>query len=420
MKTLKKLAVLYAILLAAFTALIVLVFCLPAEPIKRHAAESARQVSKEGVWWKPCGVFLFQVDNMTDCIMMGISACDNQKSPVRAAMLDERAVAEDPSMPANYQIIDKVLLQDATGGHGINTVYEDYARYWHGYQVVLRPLLCVLNYRQIRIANYILLSLLAIGVVAMLARKTGKRTAAAFAATLLLSNFMIVPMAMQFSTCFYIAFASMLLLLCRPALARSDTNLALLFFAIGGVCSYMDFLTTPVITLGLPLTVICLLGTRTRLADLLRLCASWTAGYGLLWASKWIVARIATGYNVADSAIHSAETRVGSTIVFGGKEMQMTDFMGMLLEKTAAHVGWATIIIATAAMAAAAFIAIYSTRKTIRQNSCLVAVALMPLIWFAVMKNHSIQHIFFTWRDWILTLWVALLLIMPRQKPRKL
>ena len=33
--------------------------------------------------------------------------------------------------------------------------HNEYSRYWHGYQIILRPLLCIFNYKQIRIINYI-------------------------------------------------------------------------------------------------------------------------------------------------------------------------------------------------------------------------------------------------------------------------
>lgn len=77
MNLLKKTVILYALLALLFTLLITLSACLPSSTIKKNVAVSAQQISNEDLWWKPMGVYLFQIDNMTDCLMLGICACDN-------------------------------------------------------------------------------------------------------------------------------------------------------------------------------------------------------------------------------------------------------------------------------------------------------------------------------------------------------
>lgn len=47
----------------------------------------------------------------------------------------------------------------------------------------------------------------------------------------------------------------MILLMKIPILTKSDANILGTFFIIGGITSYLDFLTTPQLTLGLPLIV---------------------------------------------------------------------------------------------------------------------------------------------------------------------
>ena len=135
-------------------------------------------------------------------------------------------------------------------------MYGAYARYWHGYTVLLRPLLCVFNYWQIRMVNYILLSLLAMFTVFLLYREVGAKFALTFAVTLLISNFMIVPMALQFSTCYYIAFGAICLFLMGSRFTETAKDRILVFFLIGAVCSFMDLLTTPILTLGLPVVAL--------------------------------------------------------------------------------------------------------------------------------------------------------------------
>lgn len=415
-----KTAVLYVSLAALFTTMLIASFCLPDSAIKRNVAVSAKQISEEGLWWKPFGVYLYQIDNMTDCIMLSISECDNQKSAVRRALLAEHAIPKSDDVTTSYKDIATTTYDDATGTRHNPIVYADYARYWHGYEVVLRPLLCVFNYWQIRTINYVALTVLAAATLLLLYRRLGARCALTFAATLVASNFMIVPMALQFSSCYYIALAGMCLVLADTRLTRNAENCMLTFFTIGAICSYIDLLTTPVITLGLPLVVVCLMRRQTKLATALGYCCSWMAGYSLLWASKWIIAWAVTGYDVVANAMDAAATRVGDTIVFGGVEMPMSTFIDMIAGKVAAVANPIIVVAALAVMVGAAVWWAYRSRRMLMSERCIVLIALMPLLWFAVLKNHSIQHIFFTWRDWILTLWGMMLIYTQHSRTKNM
>lgn len=415
----KKTALLYCLLMAVFTASLIAAFAIPAAPIKKNVAASAQQISSERLWWQPMGLYLFQIDNMTDCMMLSICACDHQPTAARRAMLAEHAILKQDGSTPDYKLIDKATYLYASGNGGDRLQYIDYARYWHGYAVVLRPLLCLFSYWQLRTANCIALAMLAIATTVLLYRRAGGRAAMTFAATLALTNSMIVPLAFQFSTCFYIAMGAMCLVLAVPAATGSRHRTALLFFTVGAVCSFADFLTTPVITLGMPLATLCLLRKDTTLRQAAGYSCSWAGGYASVWASKWILAWAVTGYDVVDNALSSAATRIGSTIVFGGREMPMSEFFALLADKAESAAGPYALPAAAAIAATAAAWGIYMSRRAIRRQPCLALVALMPLVWFAVMKNHSLQHIFFTWRDWLLTLWCCLLMACHSERLKK-
>ena len=72
-------------------------------------------------------------------------------------------------------------------------------------------------------------------------------------------------------------------------------------------------------------------------------------------------------------------------------------------------------------MAALAALYIYKHRRITRQYGWLLILAMMPVAWFVVMKNHSLQHIFFTWRDFLITVWCLILYIfLTLRKPKVL
>lgn len=427
MKIIKKLTLTYIILLATFTVLITAVFCIPTSLVRQNVEKSAMQIEDDGLWYKPLGIYLFQIDNMTDCQMLRMNASADSKHPVRAAMMAEQYENVSDSLHPYNDIVAATKHIAHTGRTGSDK-YSNYARYWHGYQVFLRPLLTVFTYHTIIAINYILLSLLILFVIYASYRTMGSLFALTLSASLVATNVFIVPLALQFTTCYYIALLGMATLMMMPEYARDTTKSLMLFFIIGGITSYMDFLTTPLLTLGMPLVV--LMAVRRRMATgktgilpgfktILSNSVSWGAGYSLLWISKWIIGSLLTGYNIFDSAMSNAKLRIGDTIVFGGKEMAMSDFIRMIFDRVCAVVGVYGIILFIIAVVAVVAVYIYCHRKQTKQYGWLLVIAIMPIAWFAVMKNHSLQHIFFTWRDFLLTLWCAMLYIcLTIRKPR--
>src|SRR5699024_10050262 len=82
-----------------------------------------------------------------------------------------------------------------------------YARYWHGYLIWLRPLLCLMPYQGVRVVQYLVLAVLLAGVLWGLRRRAGLRPMLWFAASQLLVAVFFVPRQVQYFTCFLIAYA---------------------------------------------------------------------------------------------------------------------------------------------------------------------------------------------------------------------
>ena len=398
----RKIFFLYIFLISIFTLLLITVFAIPTSAIKNNIVESAKQIQKEGLWFQPLGFYLFQIDNMTDCLMMNINASANSDNPIRSSMIVNYSQPYEYGDTGTYLKMDETTLDIAENGANESTIFSDYARYWHGYQVVLRPLLYIFNYNQIRILNYITFFILLSITLLLLYKRLNIIFALTFAATLVLSNIMIVPLAIQFSTCFYIAFIGMILILYRKKTIDSKQS-AILFFSIGAFTSYMDFLTTPILTLGFPLVVLVAIDKeKERLKSLFTQSFIWLLGYASIWSSKWLIGWILTGENIIDTALACAQQRVGNTIVFGGVEMYMNQFFDIILTKISNMIY--PICIAIGIMIALLIFYFYKNRDKVKNFNWLVIISLMPIVWFIVMKNHSLQHIFFTWRDFMLTL----------------
>ena len=329
MKTIRRLALITLLLIALFTAMITAVFCIPTSAVRENVEKSAMQIEKDGLWYKPLGFFLFQIDNMTDCQMLLINATADSDRPMWAAMMAEEYISITDSLHP-YNALTGSTKTMAKEGRKPGYVYSDYARYWHGYQIFLRPLLTVFSYHTILAINYTLLALLILFVLYATYKTLGIIHASTLAASLILTNVFIVPLALQFSTCYYIFLLAMAFFMLKPDYAIRKDTCIYTFFIIGGVTSFMDFLTTPLLTLAMPLLTLMALNQGRdpyRKPSILHTSMAWGAGYAIIWISKWCVGTLLTGHDIFSSALGNAQLRVGNTLIFGGRVISINDFI---------------------------------------------------------------------------------------------
>lgn len=419
MKTIRSIVIAYVCMLVLFTVGMIVVFAIPTPSLTRQVARSAKAIEEEGIFWQPLGVYLLQTDNMTDCMMLNFNAYADSSRPVEAAMLNYYGYDYDG--PQRYKTLARDTWRLAEEGREAMPNRFCYARYWHGYQVVLRPLLLLFDYTFLRWFNYGAMSLLFGLVLWLMWRRMGQGATLLFMVSLLAVVFPLVPLTMQCSTCFYLALSGMLLPLWRPQAFQKTSVLSLYFFVLGGVTAFMDLLTTPQLTLGFPL-IVCLMlqreGKRNR--QVISLSVSWLSGYALLWASKWVVAYILTGYSVFGNAIGSAMVRLSDTIVYGGQEMKMMDLVHIMLARINGYVPLPVLFLLLGLLVL--FLAYYiyynmcARKEALHRYGWLLLVAAIVPVWFIVLKNHSFQHIFFTWRAWCLTLYACLLYVHASHK----
>ena len=161
--------------------------------------------------------------------------------------------------------------------HGDNiTDSYDYARYWHGYLAFLRPLLLVFSINGIRIFFIILVILLSAIMIYLIMRRINLITAIAYTITLIAVNIWIVAKSVNEITTFLIAIISGIFILLKKGKFKRPE---LVFMCIGMVTSYLDLLTTPLITLGYTLPLYILLNLKEENKKLfikfIKICILW-------------------------------------------------------------------------------------------------------------------------------------------------
>ena len=123
-----------------------------------------------------------------------------------------------------------------------------YARYWHGYLIWLRPLLCVMSITGVRVVQYLVLFALLAVILWQLRRQCGLRAMVWFAVSQLAVTVFWVPHQVQYFTTFCIAYAGCAWVLARP---RRAGQLSIALVVLGTCTAFCDLLVTPIITLGL-------------------------------------------------------------------------------------------------------------------------------------------------------------------------
>ncbi len=294
-----------------------------------------------------------------------------------------------------------------------------YSRYWHGYLVFLKPLLCLFNYDQIRLLYFAAETLLGLAALALLLKKA-PRAAVPFALMLLLLAPSSVARSLQYASMSLLMLLSSLLLVWNPAGKRRERLLPGFFLVVGILAAYLDLLTMPSITLTVPLCLLCALDGKGRESGLKRLgwySVLWLAGFGGMWAAKWLLAWIWQGESFLQNVLTTVSIRASASV---GEESASR--LGTLLRngRELFATGWVNVLTVLYAAAAAA-IGLLGRRQgwrfpTSREALRLVPPFLIPLFWILGMCNHSCIHYWFTFRTLAPCVLAVLLALTPGKK----
>ena len=391
--------------------LLLAAYALPGEPVRDHVYDSAVKIAGEGLYPEYLNFKLFQMDNYTDTIMLTEAASADEAPPLTAMMTNTAYNVDNFETLADD--LQWYIERDwATGAQRTDApalVPFSYARYWHGYLIWLRPLLLVTDITGVRVVQYLVLAALFAAVAVLLRRRCGLRAAVWFAVSQLLVTAFWAPHQVQFFTCFAVAYAGCVWVLAKPR--RSD-DVCLALLVLGVVTSFCDLLVTPVLTLGLPL-VCWLLEPQQRLRAGTRQCGivvggslTWGVGYLLCWASKWVLAGLVTGQNVIADALHQVGVRTAADS-WHGMELTWRNILHFVYTTLAGkHLFWPLVL--AVVLLLALFAASIRDRQQLARALPLGLCALMTPAWFIVLRTHSIQHGWFTWRALGLTVFAGL------------
>ena len=411
---LKKAALIFISVVVTGLLLLLIVYMIPTDRMIYNAKASIELFEDLGV--NPqviAGYDATTIDTYTDAWMMRIAVFDGAG---RESVLDKCLNNYYYGYPdGRAENVCEGLILYLQGEEGYARMA--YARYWHGYQVILKPLLFFFDYGDIMcILKFVQLALVAYCFV-LLGRNGMAGCVPGMVAMRGCMEFHVLSMSMQFSWVFIIAMVSCVYLLKKDENAFRDSGVDLAFLVIGMCTSYFDFLTFPIITLGIPLTLSVLrkyiLGQKRRLiATTLSDAFCWTAGYGGMWASKWMLATILTGENVITLGMGALADRTGSSV--GGVKVGMFD----VLKENITVLGKYPYVLA---VICTAVILLAGRGRFVEPSKEMVISGLfiicLPLLWYMISRNHSYIHSFMTYRDLSVSVFAGLCFLAQLKQP---
>lgn len=388
LKQIRPFVKIYVILIAAFFLSMTLIYCIPVSWIRGNV-EKSLEVMETMEGERPSYFFYRHsaiVDNHTDMLMY-------------------------ESLIQNREYYNAVQA---------SVSINQYPRYWHGYQVLLRPLTIVFQVQELRYLGMLAFHLLFFWSAWLIAKVTKPVNAVLYVLSIATGYTVVASVCFQYLSTFLVLFGSLIVLFSEYEKGKK-LRLAEYFFAVGMLENFFDFLTYPIITLGIPLILLLWLRVRDEQADAkenlkftIVSSVSWCMGYALTWISKWIISILVLGMKTFWRTMAVVQYRLE------GSEEEPLDRIGTIRKNLKAWlnvqdegiISWSKV--ALLILLAAVILLIWKKMKelkTVMAYAPILLVAAYPYIWYLVMSNHSQIHYWYTYRAQITALFGILVFL---------
>lgn len=413
-----KYAGIYSATIIIFIILLLIASIFPSKIIERNVKKSSDILLEETKYkeiYVPYKFINISMDNHTDALMLNTAYSIDNSSPLYSAFVARKnyipgktkQISEEKvgelDFDKKYKELNQVEeLNDTINGEVLESF--EYARYWHGYLTVIRPLLILFDVNMVRIIFRIIFTVLAIILLYLIYKKIDLLTAIIFFIGLTAVEYWYIGISLQGSFVFFIMMISTIIILLRYEKIKSFSTF---FFIIGMLTNFFDFLTVPILTLGVPLIIYYLLKQKqnknTSIKELFTFSIIWAVGYIFTWFGKWVLLDVLYNKNIFEVVINQIIYR-SSNISYG----EQISYFKILYINYIWIIGTISIeLLVVYILKMIKFLYSKNEKISFNINKNLIPffiIAIMPFIWYGVIKNHSYNHSFFTYRNLLLTI----------------
>jgi hypothetical protein len=401
---------------ALFIALGIAAAAVPDDAVVTKLRDAAQAGELTEHW--PPGPLGGQGDGWTECVVFGTGL-----APEGTSLIERQATA--PFL-GNCEELTARIAQEPPD----LSIDGRYYRYWMGSVVWDRPILAAMGLGALRALTGVAL-FAALGWALLQFHRLGQRgPSAALVFLVLTTDFMVTPWSSQQGA---LGLAAALGVAGAAAWAarRSGRDLFLVTLAAAAVFNWIDLLTNPPLAWALIALVWILAARRRGLPPRAQVCwgafgaATWAVAYALTWLARWCLTAPVLGWRrVFTNALDRVAFRAGSGAEGIGWPGDVAAAVGKQFYHWAALPGGAVGLAVAAILLPVVWTVAARSRRdpldpdgtgtpgqTLKQALALASPALLVLIWFVLVAEHSLVHGFFTYRA--LALAVGILLAAP-------
>ena len=272
-----------------FSSVMLMTYSFSDKYVENKVIESANTLEQEGSYPRLSKSIQTQLDNYTESYVLNMAVHREKQWYINAFInpyYENEAIIYNPEIERINSVIDGI-------GKKANAYY---GRYWQGHLSIIRPLLLFLNLKQIYIVFSIVMYLMIIYIIYLINKHIDFIYSLLFILSLLLIRIWMVPLSSKFFFSFLVCFVISIIIL-NSKRDLDDKFYNLLFFISGATTVFLDYLSTPLVSFGIPCILLFMLNkenidsltTRKALNVYFRLLIYYLSGYLLLGLSNWLV-----------------------------------------------------------------------------------------------------------------------------------
>ena len=387
-------------------ALLMMSYSLPNEKIRSHIKDASEILSLEGSY--PAFYFYdtsIVADNYTDSLILSVAYAKGENPSLLENVLANPYYNSGSNDPAK----DLKRLAGTDVSPNIN-----YSRYWFGTSGAMRFLLTFFDLVSIRF--FLIAAVFFSLAAAMLSasKVIGTKNAAILGAALFFTRIFNVAFCMQFAPVFIISSLSVTAVCAAKQYGCFEKALPRILIMNGVFTAFFDLLTCPLLAFGLPAAAAMIIHLKAEdkkpqkgdlFFFLVKCGLFWFISYAGMYLIKWGISSAVLSENSVEIALKSLHARMSS-----GGEYTSVQAIRQNLEN---YFGFSEITILVVITAAWIIWQTAVRKKTLSEQFplrrlplCLVAVS--PLLWYAILPNHSCIHHWMTYRSLAVTFYAYL------------
>lgn len=378
--------------------LLALVYAIPVEAMEKQANISGFLLAMEGsypVFYE--SMLATKIDNWVNVLMINTAVYDGPQGFLEKIIRAYTVRYEEENLI--FSLLH-YFSDDQSGA-----ICEPYTRYWHGYLIFLKPFLLFFSIEEIRTVHLSLMGFLTAITAFQLKKQHLERYIIPYISSILFLLPFVLYKTMLYYGVFYLVQISCIFLIHNHRWLIEQDRYRYFFFIIGIICCYVDILSFPLLSLGMPLVFYFLLEKhqtiRETTSKFLSYSLLWSAGFFCMWAGKWLVASIySRSFAPFQEAFYSLSERSGTMDYTTGMEFSRFDAIWINVETAFEPavclfvlIGILILILHHAKCASGRFSFQW---HPVYAGLCFIFC--MPFVWYFFTANHSYLHAFYTYR----------------------